>query len=85
MYAELLRCSRYTRRAALTKGKPQNSHQVSQSAGQLLVIFSKRQALSRAVVVNSNISRGKYLAREGPGSRPSGEGTSVGKPPVILW
>ena len=34
-----------------------------------LVIFSKRQALSRAVVVNSNISRGKYLAREGPGSR----------------
>ena len=33
------------------------------------VIFSKRQALSRAVVVNSNISRGKYLAREGPGSR----------------
>ena len=34
-----------------------------------LVIFSKRQALSRAVVVNSNISCGKYLAREGPGSR----------------
>ena len=34
-----------------------------------LDIFSKRQALSRAVVVNSNISRGKYLAREGPGSR----------------
>ena len=34
-----------------------------------LVIFSKRQALSRAVVVNSNMSRGKYLAREGPGSR----------------
>ena len=33
------------------------------------VIFSKRQALSRAVVVNSNMSRGKYLAREGPGSR----------------
>ena len=27
------------------------------------VFFSKRQALSRAVVVNSNISRGKYLAR----------------------
>ena len=26
-------------------------------------IFSKRQALSRAVVVNSNMSRGKYLAR----------------------
>ena len=25
--------------------------------------------LSRAVVVNSNMSRGKYLAREGPGSR----------------
>ena len=34
-----------------------------------LVIFSKRQALSRAVVVNSNMSRGKCLAREGPGSR----------------
>ena len=34
-----------------------------------LVIFSKRQALSRAVVVSSNMSRGKYLAREGPGSR----------------
>ena len=35
------------------------------------VIFSdhERQALSRAVVVNSNMSRGKYLAREGPGSR----------------
>ena len=32
-------------------------------------IFSKRQALSRAVVVNSNMSGGKYLAREGPGSR----------------
>ena len=31
--------------------------------------FSKYQALSRAVVVNSNMSRGKYLAREGPGSR----------------
>ena len=27
------------------------------------------KGLSRAVVVNSNISRGKYLAREGPGSR----------------
>ena len=35
-----------------------------------LDIFSKRQALSGAVVVNSNMSRGKYLAREGPGSRP---------------
>ena len=34
-----------------------------------LDIFSKRQALSRAVVGNSNMSRGKYLAREGPGSR----------------
>ena len=34
-----------------------------------LDIFSKRQALSRAVVVNSNMSRGKYLAREVPGSR----------------
>ena len=27
------------------------------------------QAFSRAVVVNSNMSRGKYPAREGPGSR----------------
>ena len=27
------------------------------------------KGLSRAVVVNSNMSRGKYLAREGPGSR----------------
>ena len=34
-----------------------------------LDIFSKRQAFSRAVVVNSNMSRGKYLAREGPGLR----------------
>ena len=34
-----------------------------------LDIFSKCQALSWAVVVNSNMSRGKYLAREGPGSR----------------
>ena len=34
-----------------------------------LDIFSKCQALSRAVVVNSNMSRWKYLAREGPGSR----------------
>ena len=34
-----------------------------------LDVFSKRKALSRAVVVNSNMSRGKYLAREGPGSR----------------
>ena len=44
-----------------------------------LVIFSKRQALSRAVVVNSNIdiSRGKYLAREGPGSRLSDRGILV--------
>ena len=33
------------------------------------IIFNKRQALSRAVVVNSNMSLGKYLAREGPGSR----------------
>ena len=33
-----------------------------------LDIFSKHQALSRAVIVNSNMSRGKYLAREGPGS-----------------
>ena len=35
------------------------------------VIFSKRHALSRAVVVNNNMSRGKYLAlaREGHGSR----------------
>ena len=35
MYAELLRCTRYTRRAALTKGKTQesgNPHQISQSA-----------------------------------------------------
>ena len=44
-----------------------------------LVIFSKRQALSRAVVVNSNMSRGKYLAREGPGSR-LGDSASRGTP-----
>ena len=44
-------------------GKPKNQP-ISE-----LDIFSKRQALSRAVVVNSNMSRGKYLAREGPGSR----------------
>ena len=38
------------------------------------VIFSKRQALSRAVVVNINVcmSCGKYLVREGPGSRQVG-------------
>ena len=34
-----------------------------------LVIFSKHQALSRPVVVNRNMSRGKFLAWEGPGSR----------------
>ena len=70
MYAELPRCTRYTRRAALTKGKPQEIEESPSSqpiSGP--VIFSKRQALSRAVVVNSNMSRGKYLAREGPGSR----------------
>ena len=48
-----------------------------------LVIFSKRQALSRAVVVNSNMSRGKYLAREGPGSRLKRMDT-IGKGPAIL-
>ena len=31
----------------------------------LVVIFSKRQALSRAVVVNSNMSRGKYRSSAG--------------------
>ena len=31
------------------------------------VIFSKRLALARTIVVNSNMSRGKYLARERPG------------------
>ena len=44
MYAELLRCTRYTRRAALTKGKPQesgNPHQVSQSAGQLFLVNAR--------------------------------------------
>ena len=34
-----------------------------------LDMFSKCQALSWAVAVNGNMSRGKYLAREGPGSR----------------
>ena len=60
MYAKLLRCTGYTRRAALTKGKPQESGEFPSSqpiSGP--VIFSKRQALSRAVVVNSNMSRGK--------------------------
>ena len=61
-----------------------------------LDIFSKRQVLSRAVVVNSNMSRGKYLAREGPGSRLQGvyremgcnHGNSESKPSlwvVLLW
>ena len=37
----------------------------------LLLTTTARESLSlsRAVVVNSNMSRGKYLAREGPGSR----------------
>ena len=30
---------------------------------------SGKSILSRAAVVNSNMSRGKYLAREGPGSK----------------
>ena len=70
MYAKLLRCTVYACEAALAMGKtpriggnPKNQPISEQD------IFSKRQALSRAVVVNSNISRGKYLAREGPGSR----------------
>ena len=44
MYAELLRCTRYTKRAALTKGKPQesgNPHQVSQSASQLFLVNAR--------------------------------------------
>ena len=50
MYAELLRCTRYTRRAALTKGKPQesgNPHQVSQSAGQLFLVNARPFSSSR--------------------------------------
>ena len=70
MYAKLLRYTGYTRRAALTKGKtPGFGESPSDQPISGPVIFSKRQALSRAVVVNSNMSRGKYLAREGPGSR----------------
>ena len=40
--------------------------------GQKLADYFKKipgPLISRAVVVNSNMSRGKYLAREGPGSR----------------
>ena len=70
MYTKLLRCTAYTTRAALTWGKPHESGESpSNEPISGPVIFSKRQALSRAVVVNSNMSRGKYLAREGPGSR----------------
>ena len=52
-----------------------------------LDIFSKRQALSRAVVVNSNMSRRKYLAREGPGSRLSKRqlATSSSKTELTAW
>ena len=70
MYAKLLRCTVYACEAALAMGKPQDDrgNPKNQPISEL-DIFSKRQALSRAVVVNSNMSRGKYLAREGPGSR----------------
>ena len=50
-----------------------------------LVIFSKRQALSRAVVVNSNMSRGTYLAREGPGSRQVNALASNQAQPLLIW
>ena len=65
LYAKLLRCTVYARHGETPRirGNPKNQP-ISE-----LDIFSKRQALSPAVVVNSNMSRGKYLAREGPGSR----------------
>ena len=70
MYAKLLRCTGYTWRAVLTKGEtPGIGESQSKQPISGPLIFSKRQALSRAVVVNSNMSCGKYLAREGPGSR----------------
>ena len=70
MHAELLRCTVYACEAALAMGKPQESGGNSKNQPiSELDIFSKRQALSRAVVVNSNMSRRKYLAQEGPGSR----------------
>ena len=70
MYAKLLRCTVYAYEAALALVKPQESggNPKNQPISEL-DIFTKRQALSRAVVVNSNMSRGKYRARQGPGSR----------------
>ena len=52
---------------ALIRRRPVTCVYLDLGISQTVVIFSKRQALSRAVVVNSNMSRGKYLAR--PGSR----------------
>ena len=63
MYSVLLRSGARHGETPRIGGNPKNQP-ISE-----LDIFSKRQALSRAVVVNSNMSRGKYLAREGPGSR----------------
>ena len=71
MYAKLLRCTGYTRRAALTKGKPQDSgnpHQISQSAGQLFLVNARpfpEQSSSIATCRVGSIS----VAREGPGLR----------------
>ena len=72
MYAKLLRCTGYTSSWSGANQKPETQGIGESPSSQPIrgpVIFSKRQALSRAVVVNSNMSRGKYLAREGPGSR----------------
>ena len=63
MYSVRLRSGARHGETPIIGGNPKNQP-ISE-----LDIFSKRQALSRAVVVNSNMSRGKYLAREGPGSR----------------
>ena len=44
MYARVLRCTGYTWRVALTKGKPQesgNPHQTSQSAGELFLVNAR--------------------------------------------
>ena len=70
MYAKLLLCTLYACEAALARGNPKNRGKPQESANQRARYF-KRQALSQAVVANSNMSRSyrKYLAREGPGSR----------------
>ena len=51
----------------------------------LLTMTAFRRYRSRAVVVNSNMSRGKYLAREGPGSRLPYPASEQAQAPELRW